>query len=211
MKTNRNLPLALALAAIFTLGPSMTHAQDFDGTSEGSSQLRSSVDSTYVLGQPMPFSVLATNDSTASESTPKASLVVEHPNTASFALTLERLDGHVDERPIYEATYDGNAAASVAEDGRIEFLEVPDQAATLAPGESVALDLDMKEIFGFELIDPGLYRLSIATAEGEAPYEETTFSIVFDPVTSRAYLEKLKEKGGYIESTWATRMLAEHP
>ncbi|MCG8456353.1 MAG: hypothetical protein MI919_08725 [Holophagales bacterium] len=117
----------------------------------------------------------------------------------------------MDERPIYEAVYDGNAAATVGPDGRLDFLRVPDEMAKLEAGESVALELEMSEIFGFDLIDPGLYRLSLATAEGLAPYEVVEFSIVFDSVTSAAYLNKLLEKGGYIEKTWAQRMLAEHP
>ena len=206
----------LALAAILALvPPSLAGAQAFgvsEGESDGGSEegssivTRSSVANSFVLGQPMPFSVVRS----AQESTKTAS-IVEHPNTDTFALTLERIDGDVEERPIYEAVYDGSGAAAYGPDGMLEFLETEAEMLPLAAGESASLDLDMKEIFGFELIDPGLYRLSIAAAEGEAPFDVVTFSIVFDPVPTTAYLIRLKEKGTYIERTWAERMLAEHP
>lgn len=196
--------ISFALALSFVL-PCVSAAQGFGGPGEETTY-QSNVDASYVLGLPMPFTLTTGNDPAA-----LAPKTVEHPNTGFFALTLERLDGHVDERPIYEAVYDGNAITVAGSDGRIDFAVLPDEMTSLAPGESATLELDMKELFGFELIDPGTYRLSIAGAEGETPFEVTTFSITYDPVISTAYFEDLRVNGDYNQKVFAELMLAEHP
>ncbi|MCG8458520.1 MAG: hypothetical protein MI919_19760, partial [Holophagales bacterium] len=103
--------IGLAMLAISILGSTGVASgqepktwSEEEGVEEpkGEATIRGSVASTYSLGESMPFSVVAVN-----ESSTRSPVTVEHPGTSTIALTLERIDGHVDERPIYEAVYDG--------------------------------------------------------------------------------------------------------